>query len=49
MARYAIDLLMNPAKHKTFSEAARKRATEFDQDKIVTQYEQYYRKVLGEH
>ena len=48
MARYAIDLLTNPAKHKTFSEAARKRATEFDQDRIVTQYEQYYRKVLGE-
>jgi len=46
MARYAVDLLMNPAKHKTFSEAARFRATEFNQDKIVTLYERYYQKVL---
>ena len=47
MARYAIELLSNPAKHKMFSEAARNRAIEFDQDKIVTQYERYYQKVLG--
>ena len=46
MARYAIDLLTNPSKHDTFSKAARNRAKEFGQEKIVTQYEQYYRKVL---
>jgi len=46
MSRYAIDLLTNPTKHKTFSEAARKRAAEFNQDKIVTLYERYYQKVL---
>ncbi|HVN49191.1 MAG TPA: N-acetyl-alpha-D-glucosaminyl L-malate synthase BshA, partial [Bacteroidota bacterium] len=46
MAKYAIDLLSNPAKHKLFSEAARKRAKEFESDKIVQQYEQYYEKVL---
>lgn len=48
MARYAIDLLSNPPKHKTFSEAARARAIEFNQDKIVTLYERYYQKVLDE-
>jgi N-acetyl-alpha-D-glucosaminyl L-malate synthase BshA len=47
MARYAIDLLSNPAKHKLFAEAARNRAKEFESDKIVQQYEQYYKKVLG--
>ncbi len=46
MARYAIDLLTNPVKHKLFAEAARKRAKEFESDKIVGQYEQYYEKVL---
>ena len=46
MARYGTDLLTNPAKHKAFSEAARARAIEFNQDKIVAQYEQYYEKVL---
>jgi N-acetyl-alpha-D-glucosaminyl L-malate synthase BshA len=47
MARYAIDLLSNPAKHQTFSDAARKRAVDFNQDKIVTLYERYYQKVLA--
>ncbi len=47
MARYAIDLLTNSVKHKTFSEAARARATEFNQDKIVALYEQYYQKILN--
>ncbi len=49
MARYATDLLTNPAKHKTFSEAARKRAVDFNQDKIVTLYERYYQKILDGH
>jgi L-malate glycosyltransferase len=46
MARYAVDLLTNPVKHKNFSEAARKRAMEFNQDTIVTLYERYYQRVL---
>lgn len=47
MARYAIDLLTNQAKHKSFSDAARERAIEFDQEKVVTQYERYYESILG--
>ena len=47
MARYAIDLLTNAPKHKLFAEAARKRAMEFESSKIVSQYEQYYERVLG--
>jgi N-acetyl-alpha-D-glucosaminyl L-malate synthase BshA len=47
MARYAIDLLTNSAKHKLFAEAARKRAIEFESSKIVSQYEQYYERVLA--
>ena len=46
MARYAIDLLSNPVKHKMFSEAARRRAEEFESSKIVPQYEAYYEKIL---
>ncbi|HEY6951618.1 MAG TPA: glycosyltransferase, partial [Bacteroidota bacterium] len=46
MARYAVDLLTNANKHKAFSEAARTRAIEFNQDKIVSMYERYYQKVL---
>ena len=47
MARYAIDLLTNSQKHKLFSEAARKRAIEFESSKIISQYEQYYERVLS--
>ena len=47
MARYAVDLLSNPSKHELFSAAARKRAQEFESDKIVRMYEQYYEKVLS--
>lgn len=47
MARYAIDLLTNPAKHQTFAAAARTRAMEFEAGKIVTQYEQYYDRILS--
>ncbi|HTP12033.1 MAG TPA: glycosyltransferase, partial [Bacteroidota bacterium] len=48
MAKYAVDLLANPAKHRAFSEAARNRAIEFNLDKVVTQYEEYYQRVLNE-
>ena len=47
MARYAVDLLSNPAKHKNFSEAARLRAVEFDSVRIIGQYEQYYERILA--
>jgi N-acetyl-alpha-D-glucosaminyl L-malate synthase BshA len=47
MARYAIDLLTNPSKHKLFAEAARKRAIEFESSKITALYEQYYERVLA--
>lgn len=46
MSRYAIDLLTNPSKHELFAKAARQRAMEFNSDKIIAQYEQYYEKVL---
>jgi N-acetyl-alpha-D-glucosaminyl L-malate synthase BshA len=47
MARYAIDLLTNPAKHKLFAEAARNRAIVFESSKIIAQYEQYYERILS--
>lgn len=47
MARYAIDLLTNPVKHKSFALAARKRAMDFEADKIVSLYEQYYQRILS--
>ncbi len=46
MARYAVDLLSNPAKHKNFAQAARNRAKEFDSGKIIMQYERLYQRVL---
>jgi N-acetyl-alpha-D-glucosaminyl L-malate synthase BshA len=48
MARYAVDLLSTPAKHRTFAQAARARATEFDSAKVITQYESLYQRVLQE-
>ncbi|MBM4160030.1 MAG: N-acetyl-alpha-D-glucosaminyl L-malate synthase BshA [Ignavibacteria bacterium] len=47
MARYAIELLSNPSKHRLFAKAARERALEFEASKIVTQYERYYEKILA--
>ncbi|MCU0452223.1 MAG: N-acetyl-alpha-D-glucosaminyl L-malate synthase BshA [Bacteroidetes bacterium] len=47
MAKYAIDLLLNPAKHQVFAEAARLRAAEFDSSRIVALYEQYYERILA--
>jgi N-acetyl-alpha-D-glucosaminyl L-malate synthase BshA len=48
MARYSIDLLTSPTKHQLFAQAARERALEFDASKIVTQYEQYYQKIIAQ-
>jgi N-acetyl-alpha-D-glucosaminyl L-malate synthase BshA len=43
MARYATDLLTNPARYQRFSEAARRRAVDhFDVHRIVAMYEEYY-------
>ena len=47
MARYAIDLLTNPAKHRIFADAARARALEFNSPAIIGQYEQYYDRILS--
>jgi N-acetyl-alpha-D-glucosaminyl L-malate synthase BshA len=47
MAEYTIELLENKNKYKIFAENARERsAALFSADKIVTQYEKYYEKVL---
>lgn len=49
MAKYAVDLLTNPARYKMFAAASRKRAVEmFAAEKVVDQYEQYYEYVLSE-
>ncbi len=48
MAKYAMELLTNTARHELFARSARKRALEFDSKKIVTQYEDYYKECLGE-
>jgi N-acetyl-alpha-D-glucosaminyl L-malate synthase BshA len=47
MARYAVDLLSSPQKHRVFVEAARNRALEFNHEKIVALYEGYYAKILN--
>ncbi|MDL1892339.1 N-acetyl-alpha-D-glucosaminyl L-malate synthase BshA [Sphingobacteriales bacterium CHB3] len=49
MARYAIELLTNEARHRLFAQAARKRAVDhFDVHKIVNQYEAYYEQCRGD-
>jgi glycosyltransferase involved in cell wall biosynthesis len=47
MARYAIELLTNPAKHERFAAAARARSRDFEANAIVAQYEAYYERVLS--
>ncbi len=47
MAKYAVDLLTNERKYKSFSEASRKRSVEkFDKSVIVPMYEALYKKVI---
>lgn len=49
MAKYAIDLLTNNTKYKKFSENARNRAIQlYSKEKIVSQYEAFYQKVLNQ-
>lgn len=48
MAKYAIELLINENKRLAFAKEGRKRAVEvFSEEKIVTEYENYYKKVLN--
>jgi N-acetyl-alpha-D-glucosaminyl L-malate synthase BshA len=48
MAKYAIELLTNDAKHHQFGSAARARAVEnFDVRRIVSMYEAYYTECLA--
>jgi glycosyltransferase involved in cell wall biosynthesis len=47
MAKYAIELLSNKARHELFARAARERALEFESGKIVKQYEEYYEDCLS--
>ncbi|MCH9032620.1 MAG: N-acetyl-alpha-D-glucosaminyl L-malate synthase BshA, partial [candidate division Zixibacteria bacterium] len=47
MAKSAIEILKNPAKLKKLSEDARKSVeSRFSDEKIVTQYEKYYERIL---
>ena len=46
MARYAVELLTNPARHELFAKASRERAKEFEMTKMVGLYEQYYERIL---
>lgn len=45
MGRYATKILSNESLHKKMANAARKRAEQFELDKIVTIYEDYYEEV----
>lgn len=45
MARHAVNILTDDALHARLSENARKRAERFNQDVVVTQYEQFYEEV----
>lgn len=50
MAKYAIELLTNQAKHDLFVKRARQRAVElFEMEKIVDRYEAFYEKVVSGH
>lgn len=48
MARYAVDILKDEEHHEELSRNARKRAERFEMSKIVTQYENYYKKIKSE-
>jgi N-acetyl-alpha-D-glucosaminyl L-malate synthase BshA len=46
MARYCVELLTNPTRHRMFAKAARQRALQFESSKIISLYEAYYERVL---
>lgn len=45
MAKYAVEILGDESHHQKLSENARRRAEDFEMDKIVTQYEDYYKEI----
>lgn len=45
MAEHAVDILKDEAYHEELSQNARKRAELFEMGKVVTQYEDYYKKI----
>lgn len=45
MGKYAVEILSNEKLHKELSQNARKQAEQFEMDKIVTEYEDYYKEV----
>lgn len=45
MGKYAVEILSNEKLHKELSQNARKQAERFEMDKIVTEYEDYYKEV----
>jgi N-acetyl-alpha-D-glucosaminyl L-malate synthase BshA len=47
MARRAVDLLKDPARHAAMRSAALARAARFSTDVVVPQYEAYYQQVLA--
>ena len=48
MAKYVVDLLTNPKKHKRFAEASRQRAIdEFETKLLLPQYTALYERLLA--
>jgi len=48
MAKYTVDLLTNEKKYNLFSKNARERTVSmFDKSKVIPQYVEYYKKILG--
>ncbi|MBN2730902.1 MAG: N-acetyl-alpha-D-glucosaminyl L-malate synthase BshA [Balneolaceae bacterium] len=48
MGKYGVEILSDPKKHKRMSMKARKNAEKFDMDKMVSEYENYYKKIQSE-
>ncbi len=48
MAKHAVDILQDEEHHEELSRNARKQAERFEMSKIVTRYEDYYKKVKSE-
>lgn len=47
MAKYAVELLTSEKKYKLFAKNARERAEEFNEEKIVDVYENFYKKIIS--
>lgn len=45
MGKYAVEILSNKELHKELSQNARKQAERFEMNKIVTEYEDYYKQI----